>query len=409
MSIENFWQNLENASQAFFEPVLCSNTFAEQVSFTENDALILFRNLSLDSPRLVQSALRVFLNGGISYAAEDKLYETPPQKNEDFFQWLKSVLGTEKFGIILNKAERWNNQLLIKMINILQPILGKLPPENFSYELAVFIGNYGYTPFGVHLDDSNIRVIHFQVSGHKKMLLWDKSQFEALEKKNRDQFFDISKLPPPKHTYTIKPGNIFFLPSNYYHIGFTEELTLDIALVIRKEDQYSLFKKIAQYMIEDAVQELTPSQHENETTFCSSNSYNEDVILEKMKKIDFHPNLTSIYHEYMLKRRSNFGFLTNPLSMAPKSLPGIPKKIEQIGPFVSYYIISDNTITIIVRGYKAEFPLKSSIRVSMETLNSLGYVEALNIFNTITNEQEKMIFKTFVAYICKYGNYNLYY
>ena len=77
----------------------------------------------------------------------------------------------------MNNNEAFSEQLasrVLKMMSSLFEIAG-LPP--LGNEITVFIGNYGWTPLGIHKDHTGENVLHFHLGpGRKQMYIWEISE-----------------------------------------------------------------------------------------------------------------------------------------------------------------------------------------------------------------------------------------
>ncbi|QRN95003.1 cupin-like domain-containing protein [Archangium violaceum] len=142
---------------------------------------------------------------------------------------LDSLLGGKRFGIVLNRAQcfQWNHWL--QMTSFLSGFHEALGVPLGGSDSCVFLGNYRYTPFGVHKDD--LHVFYFVIDGEKTMSLWP---FDALADRQevpkddpdlihkagliylRDKE-DEQRVLAKATTLVGRPGDVMYWPASYWH------------------------------------------------------------------------------------------------------------------------------------------------------------------------------------------------
>lgn len=142
---------------------------------------------------------------------------------------LDSLLGGKRFGIVLNRAQcfHWNHWL--QMTSFLSGFHEALGVPLGASDSCVFVGNYHYTPFGVHKDD--LHVFYFVIEGEKTMSLWP---FDALASRPEVPQGDPQLIHKTGLIYlrdkederqvmsqalTLKgsPGDVMYWPASYWH------------------------------------------------------------------------------------------------------------------------------------------------------------------------------------------------
>ncbi len=152
---------------------------------------------------------------------------------QNYVARLEESFAGFRFGVIFNASLRhsWNHWLQMKsFVEGLVPVLG-MPLS--GADSAVFIGNYRYTPFGIHKDEYH--VFNFVVQGEKRMCLWPLEEFADRP--------EIPKLPnltdlDANAVMTVdeqdaaleraevlvgQPGDIQYWPPSYWHIAAPSE------------------------------------------------------------------------------------------------------------------------------------------------------------------------------------------
>ncbi|WP_181150165.1 cupin domain-containing protein [Photorhabdus hindustanensis] len=172
-----------------------------------------------------------------------------PHMGETFKDYVSRVTDGRKFGIIVNGAEQWSDQLARMGACVFAPIIEAQGAGRSMVEVTLFIGNYGYTPFGIHIDDPYTSVVHFHTGPSAKgMTLFSKEEFHRMngERKN---CFHPERLVPHGETFVIEAGDVFLLPPHWYHIGNTDSFSIGIAFAVSKYPDAKVTEKILQHAI----------------------------------------------------------------------------------------------------------------------------------------------------------------
>jgi hypothetical protein len=226
-----------------FEPLLLESVF-DPALFDDTLFLDLFTGMSVDPERAINGLFRVYIDGMLSPEHENGVLYARPAPGESFHGYLTRVVGDRAFGIVVNGAEQWSWPLARMAARAFAPIIDAVGPERSTLEVTLFIGNYGYTPFGIHIDDPYTSVVHFHVGpATKEMTLFGKEEFHRLngERKN---CFQPQLLVPHGRTFTIRPGDLFLLPPHYYHIGNTPSFSVGVAIAISKYPAATMTRQI---------------------------------------------------------------------------------------------------------------------------------------------------------------------
>lgn len=223
-------------------PLLKENCFHFDRDEMDSTLMELFSIIRQGMEKASSRLFRVYLDGNLSAEADDWIRYSDPQPEETFSKWLARTTGNRNFGIIVNNVEKWSNALAHVAANFAAPIREQLGKNLTDVDVSLFIGNYGFTPFGVHLDDPYSSVVHLHLGpGPKVMYLWDDETFRQAEGlRNR---FDVEKLAGHAEIYTIKEGDAFVLPPSYWHIGQSSEFSVGLAIAITCETPDTLAAK----------------------------------------------------------------------------------------------------------------------------------------------------------------------
>jgi len=218
-------------------PKLIPNYISDNnIGVSDGDILELISNLCDANLELIDSTVRLFKGTGRDRSLLEKVIQNenkPKLEHETVLDWYndskQNHIG-EDFLLIINRVDRVGEKLLKKVVKHVTSELNQ-HLEGFNYEIVIFAGKYGYTPFGIHIDDGLNTVIHWHLGpGNKRLDLWHKDDYS----RTKMLYPDNSYLPEGKYTsYMLEAGDAFILPaSDYYHIGYTEEFSVGVAIVI---------------------------------------------------------------------------------------------------------------------------------------------------------------------------------
>lgn len=250
--VDHFSNHEQQTTNSRYDPVispqLCDPLLIESVFkptiFEDSLFFNLFDGMSHDAERAISGLFRVYVDGMLSPELENSVLYSKPNPDESFQQFLNRATKGCKFGIVVNGAEQWSDLLARFTARTFAPIVRILGANRTTLEVTLFIGNYGFTPFGIHIDDPYTSVVHFHVGpSSKEMTLFAKEDFHRLNGK-RKNCFEPGKLLPYGKTFNIRPGDLFLLPPHYYHVGYTESFSIGVAVAISKYPDSMITKQI---------------------------------------------------------------------------------------------------------------------------------------------------------------------
>lgn len=235
-------------SPRLIEPLLLKQVF-DPALFDDQLFLDLFAGMSADPERAISGLFRVYIDGMLSPQYENEVLYTRPLAGEGFEGYVSRATGGRKFGIVVNGAEQWSDTLARLAAQVFAPVVEAQGATRCTVEVTLFIGNYGFTPFGIHIDDPYTSVVHFHAGPTtKEMTLFGVDEFHRLngERKN---CFQPQTLIPHGRTFAIEAGDVFLLPPHYFHIGSTEGFSIGVAFALSKYPASSMAKQILQRAI----------------------------------------------------------------------------------------------------------------------------------------------------------------
>ena len=106
----------------------------------------------------------------------------PPKENENLSNYFGSIFD-KKFGMIINSGEKYSEIFADSLLIKLKPLIDHIGLPTSGLELTIFIGNYGWTPLGIHQDHKGENVLHFHLGpGEKTMYTWNEDKYHELTK-----------------------------------------------------------------------------------------------------------------------------------------------------------------------------------------------------------------------------------
>ncbi|MFM9950937.1 MAG: hypothetical protein ACKV1O_23585, partial [Saprospiraceae bacterium] len=218
-----FWSKLIEDSKNLEEPVLYQDYF-DTPFITEEDVFSLFNDVKAIQDNGFQD-FRIYKGKGESKNFAYELFSTPATGRQNMQEWLHGYFGDQKFGIVVNKAEKYCESIARKLARFASPVFDHYPFPQYSSEIVIFIGNYGYTPLGIHYDFDYTRVLHFPIGPNdKKIIVWNEEENIKRITNGNLQYFcpenEIDELVTLYgQSYLLRKNDLFLLPAQRYHIG----------------------------------------------------------------------------------------------------------------------------------------------------------------------------------------------
>ncbi|WPN47860.1 hypothetical protein [Pseudomonas sp. P8_241] len=228
------WRRLVDVTSGLQEAALIKNFF-DMPPIKENEILEIFNRISTMHNGRLMTTLRAY-SSGRSEEHEYKILTSPPRPAESLVSWYKTIFKEDSSAIILNRAERWSVQIADFAAQTVSEITNHRPTPDLNVETVLFIGNYGFSPFGIHKDYDSIKSIHIPLLDTKKsMYLWSEDDYEKLTGCRRN-CYDPPSLIHTGIRYEYALGDLFFLPPNCYHVGYSPNFSVSLAIVLSSSD-----------------------------------------------------------------------------------------------------------------------------------------------------------------------------
>ena len=209
-----------------------------------------------DLPRV-----RSWVDGGQHYTITDKLIELAGQPDLELSKRLALASGAESYCLTFNGLTAWCPIFALKMQReVLSPLFRELSstPRSGS-DFYSFIGNYGYTPFGVH-DDTDHSLLWHLGPATKTAYVWPREKYLSLTG-NTLSTLNYQSLLSHANRYELSPGDLLFIPCGDYHLLETRDFSVTLGLTLFPDDPALECSEGLRLLAPDAVTLESISRH----------------------------------------------------------------------------------------------------------------------------------------------------
>ncbi|WP_018675585.1 hypothetical protein [Riemerella columbina] len=343
--------------------------------------------------RVLEYGIRIFVEGKLLNKEElnDFLYNSKPYSEESFEDWSSRCFNGKKYGIIINRGEKFSPKLVEKVASKINILMEKIGIPRLGVTFTIFIGNYGWTPIGIHTDGIGENVMHFHLGqGGKKMYTWDKNTYESnvaeeyrYNNKNIEQILDKAKL------YSFEEGDIYYMPSGEYHVGKSDDLSIGLTLWFNNHTKGMLSRKIFNTFYNENFTDISEildldTSSENDI----SNFQDIDVTfknIDNIKNNNFYDLLKNTYKDYKIALYSNCGFWEPPFPKLETLDTSKNYRVRIISPFKIYYY-TDDKLNLFIRGNKMRMLNDLSITRLLDKINSGDWVSKNEVHNLLSSQ-----------------------
>ncbi len=326
-----------------------------------------------------QNGFRVYLDGHEQSEADKQssVFAYPPQPGESLSGWAARVFDHQKFGLIINQIEKFSAPLAEAVSVLIQPLLEQVGIPLNGFHTSTFIGNYGYTPLGIHQDHRGSSVIHLHLGpGEKIMYNWEESLYNQLAA-GKPNNKDIDPLLPHATAYQFGAGDIYFMPWNQYHIGVSNELSVGLTFWFDNHTSDVILNKLfdllkGKFMNRKAI---TSPQRPGEgfTKFGEvMSALNTDML---PPGASLREMLATVHQESLLTLFSNGGWRFRPLSLRHDGQAVDPDQLldghlQTIYPFRLYHRpVNADELLVYCRGAEFQTPASPGLVRVLDRLN----------------------------------------
>jgi len=241
-----------------------------------------------------------------------------PQPHEDIETWTSRAFGQSKFGIILNRGEKFSEKLSQATAVVLEPILKMIGMPTEGILFTIFVGNYDMTPLGIHKDFAGKCGMHFHIGpGPKTMYVWEDDDYRTAPGEKRCNNMNIAPHLASAGKHTFHEGEFFFMPPNKFHLGMQNELSVGIACWFYNRCDHDfageLLNRFQAFHLAESEVMLQADKNPVDDT-----SAVEPVLalfnLEGKEDVGLKPLLREVYGDFRYALFSNAGFRNRPVA-----------------------------------------------------------------------------------------------
>ncbi|MFL1897062.1 hypothetical protein ACJRPK_15265 [Aquimarina sp. 2-A2] len=363
------------------------------------------RIITKDSLRIDNTGARIWLDGKYDENANKFFQDHPIEDNQSVENWAEQTFQDgKKFGMFINFVTRHNENLANKVNELIDPYLSQfgIPLEGISATLI--LGNYGWTPLGIHNDKRGEYIVHLHLGpGEKDMYIWEeenakkKGFIHRRKVENKDDYMNDYDAK-----YTFGTGDIFSMPGRCVHIGNTKDFSIGLVLEFNGYTSKSFSKK----MWFDIGKTLMDKNFEGDKALVLP-AYEEDdhekyinYLMEHLKytttdtKADIQKHLVKCFTDYKLGLLSNGGYVRAPY-------------IDKVQVKKDYLVQKDKPVIKLVESYNLQYYKNKNKLVVFVRKNRFSvdyrheYVDLLEKLNnkelvTVGDEYKTVEFSKFI-------------
>lgn len=324
---------------------------------------VVFKNMLFDQPRFTEAVFRAFKRWGrrtrseedgefnvrteapgfshLTYQNQTANSFLPREEDTSFLAYEKRIMKMTKglrFQAVVNDLPAWDQELWEMVTSVLDNFYQTTGILARKIETGLFIGNFPYTPVGVHWDGDP--VLTLMLEGSKTMRAWPKKLWEDIHgprpECNYNSYLDRA------YSVTGQKGEWIHCPSDFYHVFETPSLGVNFSLsfggIATKQSPHSTaIESIGQLWKTNKIQSLKLKDICSETgevkipiDFIQSAEVARKYILQNKAGLD---------HEWMRLQSSRSLSAPLKLSTKPKissSISFYPKSVlwKRTGDFV---------------------------------------------------------------------------
>lgn len=367
---ESFWKELIADTNEFKEAAIYSNVLCID---NEYDSIFknFFQEYKINRELRESVKMRVHLQGVKNEYSLAQLRSNPPKDVDNLRDWGEHLFEGKPWCIVLDKVSGCIDEITFPIARWIEPLISLYPAGTMVVDISPYIGKYGYTPFGAHIDVPGISVLHLHLGPNKKeMTVWDAKEFRKLSGSEDHICHDFEPYLSKGKTYILQAGDLFHLPAgSQYHIGKADEFSIGLTIGLKVETPKNILNKAIK---------------EHQKTSKGIESLN-------------------IVETYKLKKKSNAGFMKTPILKKASDSDLIGRKLRINQPFKLILKERDALqLDLYIRGRCLSIPDQLEVKKCIDLLNQGVEVELKDsFFNDTGMERSKVI--SFMTKLYNYG------
>jgi len=300
------WKTFYNESNRLKKPAKANQLISKKDTTDIKRLLINVLN-GFFAKNDIHIGLKAYINNELRNDYIEKMVANPPRLEDSLETWSQHIFGNQKFGIVLIGLEEYSNAFAEKLATIVSPLLeiAGLPLNGLSF--LFFMGNYGFTPFGIHKEAIGEDGILFHLGPeNKQFYTWDDPKYNSIQH-NSEVFHNINEMLPNGKSYNLAPGDAMFIPHYVYHIANTPKFSMSVVLdyinppIDRFENE--LIKETAGENLEHSIKYTKPLKLD--TPQSNLNNLIDILSIQKKIEIALDRKILSLKSNGGIRRKSN--------------------------------------------------------------------------------------------------------
>lgn len=403
-----------NKNEEFVEKLFIESSFlSKPISYEEafdsyalNESLIK-KVINKIIKNKVKECFKIWRNGKECGSTVNSIIDSDSSISTDIMTWFNNFFKNDKGCIFIGGAEQFDDELPVKFNDFLNPLLARHGVTFGGYTITLILGNYGYTPVGIHKDHTENCIFHFNLGpGSKRIYTWSDDQYNKLIDAN-GVYLDAESVIPIANEFQLDRNGFYFMPATEYHIAKADSFSVDVVVVISDRTNIRYTNDVITNFIDNCI---ASSENTVELERFDSQAPIEDIINKGIKGICIAERLKKLTLEDIIKTQIESNYLAM-LSNKFWSLPPYReigkfnqttewKRIHINVPFQIYFKISnDEKMAIYMRGRELVVNYHSGI---------VSLINILNASNDISNAEIEALcvaqklsvntVKTFIAF-----------
>jgi len=354
--------------------------------------------------------LRIYIGSELkSETYLEHLFECPPSISEGISTYTNRTFE-EDFCIILNKGEKYSEILSRHVLEMIEPLFLNLGIPALGADITVFVGNYGWTPLGIHRDRPGENVFHFHLGPSPKTIyLWSDEMYQAISG-GRQNNNNIEPILPHARVHTQYAGDMFFMPWDLFHVGRSDELSVTVTVWLNNSPREKYVKTlVSEYLRFNLSDErlLTPSDLVSLRHCDFAVNLSEMLgIDEDILNISLNDLILRSDAEHFLCLQSNGGWQSHPITLRESTLCGpatggdlLEKTVKLVRPFRIFYEETGDRLNVFVRGRKLEIRHFPAIVTLIDRLNETREVQVRELLTEVNGEIPEKDLLFFISHL----------
>jgi hypothetical protein len=229
------WADLYERTSGLRGPLLFSPPFPLPVTFDEIAAILKGARDAPGSTKL--NYFRGYVEGREDYDLARRFLQSENLESDHIVATISQAFDLnqghygKRAGLIVNGGLRWSHEVHERLTPHAEAFRA-LSPGTVTVDVTLFIGAYGSTPFGAHVDDSTHRTIIFNLGPRDKdVSIWPRDAVEAQFGPVRN-IMDPSTIHVRPTSFSMRSGDALVLPSDEFHVAYNNEVSTAVAIVI---------------------------------------------------------------------------------------------------------------------------------------------------------------------------------